>query len=61
MPLLAGATLWQFGIVNGCQEVATSLALGSVNFCSLLNCSGGTFFNFCAPFVILIDCPGAVG
>jgi hypothetical protein len=42
---------------QGCAQYYTSLALSSFNFCSVFNCEGGTFFNFCQPFAVLMDCP----
>ena len=52
----AAGTSFQF---NGCLEFAASSALQSVDFCSVLNCEDGAFFNFCAPIIILSDCPAA--
>ena len=54
--LLAGGTTFQVLQTNGCAEFATSLFLNSVDFCSFLNCTGGSFFNFCEPVAILTDC-----
>jgi hypothetical protein len=42
---------------SGCAEYYTQLALTSFDVCSVLNCEGGTFFNFCQPRAILADCP----
>ena len=42
---------------NSCSSYYTSLALTSFDFCAVLNCTGGTFFNLCEPVAILADCP----
>jgi hypothetical protein len=41
----------------GCNQLWTGIGLSSFNFCSVLNCTGGTYFNFCSPAVLLVDCP----
>ena len=53
---LSAGTLLQVG-TNGCAEFYGTMALGSFDFCSVFNCEGGTFFNFCEPFPLLVDCP----
>lgn len=42
---------------NSCNSYFTAEALSSFNFCAVLNCTGGTFFNFCEPVALLMDCP----
>jgi hypothetical protein len=44
---------------TGCAEYYTQSVLASFNFCSVFNCEGGTFFNFCEPVALFVDCPGA--
>ena len=47
-----------FQIVPGsCTNYLVYYALSSVDFCSILNCSGASFFNFCSPVKLLVDCP----
>jgi len=46
-----------FQLNTGCNQLWTGVALSSINFCSILNCTGGTYFNFCSPTVLLVDCP----
>jgi hypothetical protein len=53
---LSIGTLFQVG-VNGCYEYYAVDALTSLDFCAVLNCSGGSFFNFCSPVPLLMDCP----
>ena len=48
-------TTFQFS--TGCNQFYYDSALTSFNFCSVLNCTGGTFFNFCEPTILLSDCP----
>jgi hypothetical protein len=45
------------GIPQGCTQYYTALTLSSFDFCSVFNCEGGTFFNFCQPFAVFMDCP----
>ena len=55
--LVCGAgTVFQ-ALPNSCANYLTSEALSAFNFCSVLNCTGGTFFNFCEPVALLMDCP----
>ncbi|QOJ13508.1 MAG: hypothetical protein HRU75_02125 [Planctomycetia bacterium] len=53
--LIAGA-VFQF-VPTGCGQYLTEFAASAVNFCSVLNCTGGSFFNFCTPQFLLVDCP----
>jgi len=53
----SAGTMFQFSF--GCNEFWTDVALTSFDFCSVVNCTGGTYFNFCDPVVILADCPNA--
>ena len=55
--LSVGTTL-QVG-TNGCADYWSVMALDSFDFCSVFNCSGGTFFDFCNPVPLLMDCPNA--
>ncbi len=50
----AGVT---FQFQNGCKDYYALGAVTAVDFCSILNCTGGSFFNFCAPVQLLVDCP----
>lgn len=45
----------QFG-PSGCNQFIATGALSAFDFCSVLNCTGGAFFNFCNPVQLLIDC-----
>lgn len=56
--LVCGAgTVFQ-GLPTGCAQYYTESILTGFDFCSVFNCEGGTFFNFCEPFALLMDCPG---
>ncbi|HPM24852.1 MAG TPA: hypothetical protein PLP66_13165 [Phycisphaerae bacterium] len=55
--MICGAgTLFQV-IPNGCANYLTQQALVGFDFCSVFNCTGGTFFNFCEPIALFMDCP----
>jgi hypothetical protein len=54
--VLGTATLFQV-TPGGCLRYGTDLGLNSIDFCSIVNCQGGTFFNFCEPVPLLVDCP----
>jgi hypothetical protein len=53
---LSVGTALQVG-TNGCAEYYVAGALGAVDLCKVFNCEGGTFFNFCTPVKLLVDCP----
>jgi hypothetical protein len=52
---LAG-TVFQV-LPSGCANYLTEQAMAGFNFCSVFNCTGGTFFNFCEPVRLFTDCP----
>ncbi|MGE3180583.1 MAG: hypothetical protein AB7N71_03065 [Phycisphaerae bacterium] len=41
---------------TGCASFGLNFALGAVDFCSVLNCQGGSFFDFCDPIILFVDC-----
>ncbi|TWT45210.1 hypothetical protein RAS1_16320 [Phycisphaerae bacterium RAS1] len=45
---------------NGCVEFPVYFGIQSLNFCGIVNCDGGTFFDFCRPVALLLDCPNLV-
>ncbi|MCG3125977.1 MAG: hypothetical protein CHACPFDD_00805 [Phycisphaerae bacterium] len=51
----AAGTVCQI-VPTGCGNFAGQFALQAFDFCSVLNCEGSTFFNFCTPVVLLVDC-----
>ncbi|MBL8880427.1 MAG: hypothetical protein JNG88_15040 [Phycisphaerales bacterium] len=51
-----GGTLFQ-ALPTGCSQFFAYQAISSLDFCAVLNCGGGAFFNFCSPVQILLDCP----
>ncbi len=56
--LCGAATVFQTGLVpQGCAQIALQTAVGLFDECAVLNCAGGSFFNFCEPVRLLIDCP----
>lgn len=44
--------------VASCGQFGLNLVASTFDACSILNCTSGTFFNFCSPTVVLLDCPG---
>ncbi len=55
--LACGAgTLFQF-LPKGCADYTAQFAVASFDFCSVFNCTGGSFFNVCDPAVLFVDCP----
>jgi hypothetical protein len=54
--VLGAGTAFQV-LPQGCAQYYTQLTLTSIDFCSIFNCQGGTFFNLCEPRPILADCP----
>lgn len=52
----AAGMVFQY-IPTGCTNYLTAQALTAFDFCSVLNCTGGSFFNFCSPTVLFTDCP----
>ena len=54
---LSVGTALQVG-TNGCSDYYVTMAATSFDFCSVFNCDGGTFFNFCSPVRMFVDCPG---
>jgi hypothetical protein len=54
--VLGSATLFQT-TPGGCARYGAVMGLYSIDFCSIVNCEGGTFFSFCEPVPLLVDCP----
>lgn len=54
--LCAGAMLFQT-FPTSCAQFSLNGLAAAFDFCSVLNCTSGTFFDLCDPFVILTDCP----
>lgn len=52
--LLAGATSFQMA---GCAAYWEEALVSAFDFCSILNCTGSTFFDFCGSNSLLLDCP----
>lgn len=53
----AALSLGMLTQLSGCGEYFTLAGITGVNFCSILNCESGTFFDFCGSNPLLIDCP----
>lgn len=56
--VLSGGTLFQ---LPSCVPFYAYVATDSLDFCSIFNCEGSTFFDLCGTFPLLADCPGAAG
>ncbi len=58
--ICSAATVFQVGVPTSCAQFGLQSFFAVFDTCSVLNCSGGVFFDLCDPFVTLIDCPNAV-
>lgn len=43
---------------GGCAQFGLQFAAATFDACAVLNCTEGSFFNFCSPTRLLADCPG---
>lgn len=43
----------------GCANLALQQVTTALDFCAVLNCTGGSFFNLCDPVILFYDCPNA--
>ena len=58
LAVCGAGTLFQVGLVPGsCAQFYGQAMLTSLDFCSVFNCTSGTYFNLCEPFALLQDCP----
>ncbi len=57
--LMCGAGTAFAVLPRGCLDYTIVTAVQSFNFCSVVNCNGGTYFTFCPPGGggLLADCP----
>lgn len=56
--IVGAGTAFQTGLVpSGCPQFGAQLGAFMFDWCAVLNCSSGTFFNFCSPAPLLLDCP----
>jgi hypothetical protein len=53
--MTAGA-LFQF-VPGGCRDYAVQQAATAFDICSVVNCTGGSYFDFCYPTPLFMDCP----
>lgn len=51
----SAATVFQVG-TGGCAQYGAEFLFEAFNVCSVVNCEGSAFFNFCSPFVLFWDC-----
>jgi hypothetical protein len=56
LAICAAGMVFQY-LPTGCTNYIAAGALSAFDFCAVLNCTGGTFFNFCSPTVLFTDCP----
>jgi hypothetical protein len=50
--------LFQTGLVpTSCAQYYGQALLTSLDFCSIFNCTSGTFSNLCEPIPLFVDCP----
>lgn len=57
--LWAAAVAFASGTVlaQGCVDYGFSSGVTALDVCSILNCTGGSFFDFCNPVPLFLDCP----
>jgi hypothetical protein len=53
--VLGSATVFQL-LPTNCAQFFVQGATAAFDFCSVLNCTGSSFFDFCDPVVLLQDC-----
>lgn len=60
LALLTTGMALQVG-ANGCVEYWVTGAVTSLDFCSVVDCTGSTFFDFCTGSLgLFVDCPNLV-
>jgi hypothetical protein len=42
---------------SGCADFALLSGVSAFNVCSVINCTGSSFFDFCQPTPLFVDCP----
>ena len=58
MLVCTAGVLLQTGLMpTSCAQYLGQAALTSFDFCSVFNCTSGTYFNLCEPIALLADCP----
>ncbi len=57
--IFSTATAFQL-LPGSCYQFSLLQGVAAFDFCSVLNCEGGSFFNFCEPVALLVDCPNLV-
>ncbi len=58
LAMCAAGSLFQVGVVPaGCSQFYGQTLASSLDFCSVFNCTSGTFFNLCEPVPLFMDCP----
>ncbi len=50
-----GGLLFQL-LPGSCIQALAAQTVTAFNFCSVLNCDTGQFFDFCQPVALFIDC-----
>lgn len=55
LAVLGGGMLFQL-LPGSCAQALATQALTAFNFCSVLNCDTGQFFDFCQPIALFVDC-----
>lgn len=46
--------------LGGCLDYYTYAGVQGINFCSIFNCEGSTFFDICGTNPLLADCPNVI-
>lgn len=54
----SAGVLFQAGLFStSCAQFYGQALLTSLDFCSVFNCTSGTFSNLCEPIPLFVDCP----
>ena len=56
--LAVTTTVFQF-FPSSCYQYGAIAGIASFDFCTVLNCQNGSYFNLCGTPVLLLDCPNA--
>jgi hypothetical protein len=56
IPALAGGGVLFQLLPGSCAQALAIQTVTAFNFCSVLNCDTGQFFDFCRPVALFIDC-----
>ncbi len=56
MVVLSAGMVFQM-LPSGCLDYALIQSISAFDICSVVNCTGGQYFDFCSPVPMFEDCP----